>query len=97
VEEGQSVRIFGAWFGNEIDRSQAWIPVLEKINSALDNWDQSHPSIERRRLIVRMVVGGMTQYLTQVQWMPKNIEKRLSKRIRRYMWKDSDHSYCIHD
>jgi hypothetical protein len=35
-----------------------------------------------------MVVGGMTQYLTQVQRMPKDVEKRLTKRIRKYIWKD---------
>ncbi|KAJ7673856.1 hypothetical protein DFH06DRAFT_978680, partial [Mycena polygramma] len=35
-----------------------------------------------------MVVGGMTQYLTQVQRMPTAVQKRLTKRIRKYMWKD---------
>ncbi|KAJ7273884.1 hypothetical protein C8J57DRAFT_1062745 [Mycena rebaudengoi] len=37
-----------------------------------------------------MVIGGMTQYLTQVQRMPKDIEKRLTKRIRKYIWKDEE-------
>jgi hypothetical protein len=64
------------------------VPVLEKINSALDNWNNSNPSIKGRKHIVQMVVRRMTQYLTQVQRMPKNIEKRLTKRIRKYMWKD---------
>ncbi|KAJ7234271.1 hypothetical protein C8J57DRAFT_1078003, partial [Mycena rebaudengoi] len=33
-----------------------------------------------------MVVGGMTQYLTKVQGMPKDIEERLEKRIRNFLW-----------
>jgi hypothetical protein len=44
-----------------------------------------------------MVVGGMTQYLTQVQRMPKNIEKRLTKRIRKYMWKDEKNHSPVAD
>jgi len=33
-----------------------------------------------------MVVGGMTQYLAQVQGMPKGAEKKLEKRIRKFIW-----------
>lgn len=44
--------------------------------------------MEGRRLIIQMIVGGMTQYLTQVQGMPHKIEKYLVKRIRRFIWDD---------
>ncbi|KAJ7032530.1 hypothetical protein C8F04DRAFT_946534, partial [Mycena alexandri] len=33
-----------------------------------------------------MVVGGMTQYLATVQGMPKEVEKRLEKRVRKFLW-----------
>ncbi|KAJ7469509.1 hypothetical protein FB451DRAFT_1038795 [Mycena latifolia] len=33
-----------------------------------------------------MTVGGMTQYLTSVQGMPKEIEEYLDKRIKTFMW-----------
>ncbi|KAJ7044018.1 hypothetical protein C8F04DRAFT_942895, partial [Mycena alexandri] len=33
-----------------------------------------------------MVVGGMTQYLAKVQGMPKDVEERIEKRIRRFLW-----------
>ncbi|KAF9269406.1 hypothetical protein L218DRAFT_983309 [Marasmius fiardii PR-910] len=36
--------------------------------------------MDSRKKIVQMIVGGMTQYLTQVQGIPKNVEKLLSKR-----------------
>ncbi|KAJ3979762.1 hypothetical protein F5890DRAFT_1420828, partial [Lentinula detonsa] len=35
-----------------------------------------------------MIVGGMTQYLTKVQGMPKEVESRLEKRIRKFLWDD---------
>jgi hypothetical protein len=39
VKDGDSVQVLGAWFGNEADTAQPCAPVLEKINSALDNWN----------------------------------------------------------
>jgi hypothetical protein len=35
--------------------------------------------MDGRRKIIQMVIGGMTQYLTEVQGMPKNGEKLLQK------------------
>jgi hypothetical protein len=42
--------------------------------------------MEGRRLIIQMIVAGMTQYLTKVQGMPEDIEKELAKRIQSYVW-----------
>src|SRR4029450_12519451 len=42
--------------------------------------------MERRRLIIQMTIAGMTQYLTKVQGMPQEIEKRLIKTIRCFTW-----------
>ncbi len=33
-----------------------------------------------------MVVGGMTQFLTKVQGMPQEIEKRLEQRVQKFPW-----------
>ncbi|KAJ7260295.1 hypothetical protein C8J57DRAFT_1068632, partial [Mycena rebaudengoi] len=33
-----------------------------------------------------MVVGGMTQYLAKVQGMPTEVEAKLEKRIRKFLW-----------
>ncbi|KAJ3846659.1 hypothetical protein EV368DRAFT_52475 [Lentinula lateritia] len=38
-----------------------------------------------------MIVGGMTQYLTKVQGMPKDVENRLIKRIKRFLWDEKQH------
>jgi exonuclease III/ribonuclease HI len=84
--DGEPVRILGAWIGNGIDNAVPWEPVVEKIERSLDRWDKSHPSIEGRRLIIQMVAGGMTQYLTKVQEMPDKVTKRLTETIWDFIW-----------
>ncbi|KAF5367240.1 hypothetical protein D9615_010668 [Tricholomella constricta] len=86
--EGEAVRILGAWFGNEITAEGPWSIVMDKIETHLSRWEKSNPTMEGRKLITHMVVGGITQYLTQVQGMPKVIEKRLAKMIRTFVWKE---------
>jgi len=83
--EGEPVRILGAWIGNNINPNEQWTRVIEKIETALDQWSKSHPTMEGRKHIIQMVIGGMTQYLTKAQGMPSEIEKRLSKKIRTFI------------
>ncbi|KAE9392443.1 hypothetical protein BT96DRAFT_959335 [Gymnopus androsaceus JB14] len=89
-QEGEAVRILGAWFGNDISAEQVWAPVLEMTDSSLSRWAKNGPTMDGRRAIIQMVIGGMTQYLTMVQGMPASIEKRLTKRINRYLWKEKE-------
>ncbi|KAF5367955.1 hypothetical protein D9758_004520 [Tetrapyrgos nigripes] len=90
--EGEAVRILGAWFGNNISEASVWEPTLEKIDTSLDRWNKSSPTMEGRRHIVQMVIGGMTQFLTQVQGMPEQIEKKVKKRIRNFVWAEKEKS-----
>ncbi|KAL6298151.1 hypothetical protein BKA93DRAFT_744739, partial [Sparassis latifolia] len=89
AQDGDSVRILGAWIGNEIDQEAPWTIVLNKIRASLDRWKKGHPSLRGKCLIIQMIVGGMTQYLTTVQGMPTHIEKILTTIIHRFIWHDS--------
>jgi exonuclease III len=84
--DGEPIRTLGAWVGNDVVQVDTWARTLEKIDAALDQWELGFPTMEGRRLIILMVVGGMTQYLTKVQGMPKAVEERLEKRIRNFLW-----------
>jgi hypothetical protein len=84
--EGEPIRTLGAWVGNGVNQVDTRTRTLEKIDKALDQWELGHPTMEGRRLITLMVVGGMTQYLTKVQGMPTDIEARLENRIRKFLW-----------
>ncbi|KDQ32523.1 hypothetical protein PLEOSDRAFT_1015091, partial [Pleurotus ostreatus PC15] len=88
VNEKERIRILGAWMGNDGNELSPWTPILENIDADLERWARSNPSIEGRKLIAQFAVGGRTQYLTQVQGMPKPVEESLQKRIRTFVWGD---------
>ncbi|KAJ3910792.1 hypothetical protein F5877DRAFT_18422, partial [Lentinula edodes] len=92
ARDGEAVRILGAWYGNKLDTEQSWTPVLEKIDISLGRWSANGLTMEGRRHVVQMIIGGMTQYPTVVQGMPKSIEKRLTKRIKTFMWDEKERS-----
>lgn len=86
--DGEATRILGAWVGNKVNVTNIWSPILDKVDERLSIWEKTHPTIEGRKLIVQMMAGGITQYLTQAQGMPKDVEKKLTKTIRKFMWGD---------
>ncbi|KAL6300500.1 hypothetical protein BKA93DRAFT_866095, partial [Sparassis latifolia] len=89
ASDGEPVRILGAWLGNKIDQAGTWSAVIDKISHSLARWNQSHPTLRGRKLIIQMIVGGMSQYLTAVQGMPQHVETTLTKMTRHFIW-DSD-------
>ncbi|KAL4255512.1 hypothetical protein AB1N83_014246 [Pleurotus pulmonarius] len=86
VPDGELTRILGAWIGNNGNQEAPWTPVLEHIDADLERWERGHPTIEGRKLIIQMVIGGRTQYLARVQGMPKQVEDSIRKRIRTFFW-----------
>ena len=93
--DGEPMRILGAWVGNNVDQATVWSPVIDKIRNNLAHWDKSHPTIFGKRLIVQMIVGGMSQYLTMAQAMPKQVEEILEKIIHAFIWEDSRPSVSL--
>ena len=73
-----------------MDDIAVWTPIVERINMALARWNLGRPTMDGCRLIISMVVGGLTQFLTRVQGMPPTIESLLNKRIHKFMWGDSN-------
>jgi hypothetical protein len=71
-----------------VDQVSAWTRTIDKIDDALARWEKGQSTMEGRRLIILMVVGGMTQYLAKVQGMSAEIEKKLERRIRSLLWDD---------
>ena len=85
AKDGEPVRVLGAFVGSKVDQVNVWTSVLEKSDRALARWEKTRPTQDGRRLIVGMVIGGYTQYLTRVQGMPKETEKLFMKKIRDFM------------
>jgi len=89
TNDGTPTRILGAYVGNGISQLAVWTPVLEKIDAKLKQWRKSHPTQDGKRLIINMVVGGLTQYLTSVQGMSAEIEKLIQRKITKLLWDDA--------
>ncbi|KAF9555425.1 hypothetical protein CPC08DRAFT_642869 [Agrocybe pediades] len=84
--DGSPVRVLGAYVGNKLDQVAIWTPTIDKITHKLDRWSRNHPTQEGRRLVVGMVVGGLTQYLTRVQGMSFETENIIRRKITSFMW-----------
>lgn len=89
--DGEATRLLGTFIGNEICKTSVWTPTIEKIAEDLERWKKARPTMEGKRLIIGMVVAGRTQFRTHVQGMPKQIEERLNKMIREFIWGESSH------
>ncbi|KAL1751421.1 hypothetical protein FB107DRAFT_177857, partial [Schizophyllum commune] len=86
ADEGEVIRILGAWFGNGVDECITWAPTIEKIVKAFRRWSLGHNSMEARRHAAQQVAAGMTQFLTDVQRMPESVLKRLLALTRDFIW-----------
>ena len=86
AKDGNAVRCLGAWIGNNTKAAEPWEPILDKIRSTLQRWNKGHPTLDAKRHIVQMFVGGMTQFLTAAQGMPRQIEDTLVKIVREFIW-----------
>ena len=84
--DGEAVRVLGAWIGNNVDQVATWAPVLQKIDSFLARWGRCHPTLTGKKNIIQMGPGGISQYLTTVQGMPKSVERTINMRMRAFLW-----------
>ena len=89
AEDGSAVRNLGAWIGNGIKEVEPWEPILDKVRTTLQRWNKGHPTLDAKRHVVQMFAGGMTQFLTKAQGMPRQIEDALVKIVRSFIWDDS--------
>ncbi|KAJ3918041.1 hypothetical protein F5877DRAFT_43399, partial [Lentinula edodes] len=80
AQESEAIWTLGALIRNGISQVEPSTKVIEKIDQSLARWDRSKPTMEGQHLIISMIVGGMTQYLTKVQGMLKEVEIKLTKK-----------------
>jgi hypothetical protein len=86
MQDGETCRLLGAWIGNRVQYITPWPSVLDKIACDLERWNDSQPTLEGKRHIINMVIGGRTQYLTRVQGLPKEVENTLIKAEHSFLW-----------
>jgi hypothetical protein len=64
AQDGEAIRILGAWVGNGTNDMTPWEPVIDKINQILKKWNKLHPTLDGRKIIIQAVIGRHTQFLT---------------------------------
>ena len=90
AQDGEAVRVLGAWIGNAVDDATPWEPILDTIKAKLAIWEKAHPTMNGKRLILQAVVGGRTQFLAKAQGMPESIEKAIVKIISDFTWGENE-------
>jgi hypothetical protein len=78
--------MLGAWIGNKVPYITPWPAVLEKISADLERWRTSMSTLEGKRHIINMVIGGRTQYLSRAQGMPKDVEETSINAEHTFLW-----------
>ena len=78
--------MLGAWIGNKTEDLTPWEPIIDKINTKLERWKKMHPTLNGRKVITQMIIGGHTQFLSQAQGMLKVIEETLNRIIKNFVW-----------
>ncbi len=86
AKDREAICTLGTWVGNNMKQARVWTQTLDKVEESLNQWELGHPTMEGHQLIMQMVVGGMMQFLTKVQGMPQEIEKRLEQRVQKFLW-----------
>lgn len=56
------------------------------MKSNLERWKIGKPTIDGKRLIINIEIGGRTQFLTRAQGMPNNVTKQINKIINDFLW-----------
>lgn len=89
AKDGDAVRSLGSWVGNEITDVTPWEPIIDKVNKELTRMSLTHPSLNGKRLLTQIIIGGRTQFLTKAQGMPKQVADTLTKLTRAFIWGDN--------
>ena len=92
AKDGEAIRSLGAWVGNKTVETRPWEPIIDLVHNDFERWKKVKPTPDGKRLIVQVVVGGRTQFLTKVQGMPDDIRIALSKEIKNFIWEEQSHA-----
>lgn len=89
IEDKEAMRVLGVWIRNNINISEPWEPVLDKIQCSLEHFSKGYPTLKGCKMIAQMIISRCTQFLTKAQGMPIRIEEVLMEMIRNFMWEES--------
>lgn len=86
AQDGEATRVLGGWIGNNINEAAPWAAILEKQQTVMSRWAGAHPSLAGKKIIIGTLVYSLAQYLATVNGMPKDVERRMWKQVKDFIW-----------
>jgi len=49
AQDGDTVRVLGAWIGKGVEDAAPWEPLMDKMTTKIQNWKNTHPTLYGKR------------------------------------------------
>jgi len=85
VKDGETLRTLESYMGNKANQMNQ---ILKKQNEVLNAWKTLNLSISGKELILKSLVQSRALFLATVNRMPKDIQKRIEKQMKDFIWND---------
>jgi ribonuclease HI/exonuclease III len=86
IQDGSAMRTLGAWIGNNGCTEVQWNKILNKQKEIMELWGKTRPTMKGKELILKALVMSRATFLATVNNIPKNIEKRMQKQMKDFVW-----------
>jgi len=86
IKDGEPMRTLGAWVGNNADVTQQWDWIIKKQEKVIKTWEGNNLSYQGKELILKALIQSRAVFLTTVNGMPKNVEEKLTKMYKDFLW-----------
>ena len=86
VKNRKTLRTLGSYMGNKTNQVTQWNQILKKQNEVLNAWKTLNLSISGKELILKSLVQSRALFLATVNRMPKDIQKRIEKQMKDFLW-----------
>jgi len=86
VKDGETLRTLGSYMDNKVNQVTQWNQILKKQKDILDAWITLNLSTSGKELILKSLVQSRALFLATVNGIPKDIEKRMEKQMKAFLW-----------
>ncbi len=97
VKDGEAMRTLGAWVGNNVSTNPQWESILDRQVRTIQLWTKARLSTKGKELIIKSLVQSLAVYLATVNGMPADIETRMNRLFKNFLWDDKKVGYMRYD
>jgi len=90
IKEGESMRTLGSWVGNKKNDNMQWDKIIKAQEKIIDMWSNTNLTYKGKEIILKSLVQSKANYLATVNGMPKDIEEKMKKIYKEFIWNKKD-------